>query len=159
MITSSPTRKVSTSWLSKSVLVITHKIGGIVEVFDVVSSIPLRSVSSLTNKILHRTALTFLYCSLVKQTVYLKGFCDIGVTVDEHDGWYVRAEAKEGIIGWGRCWLQLSHRENIIHSPIKGNFQPIRKPAYLLKYTKRTDVLLGELLSDAGGGQNGITLM
>ena len=99
MTTSPPTRKVSTSSLSKGVLVVTHKVGGIVKVLDILPSIPLRAVSSLTNEILHRAAFTFLHYSLVKQTVYLKGFDGIGVTVNKHGGWHVRVGAMEGIVG------------------------------------------------------------
>ena len=65
----------------------------------------------------------------------------------------------EKIVGWERCWLQLSQRENRMHSPIEGNIQLIYKAAYLLKYTKRADVLLGELFSNADGGRDRITLM
>ncbi len=83
----------------------------------------------------------------------------VGVTVDKHGEWLVRGETMERIVGWGRCWLQLSHRENRMHSPIKGNIQLVRQSAYFLKYMKRADVLLGELLSNAGGGWDGISLM
>ena len=159
MTTSPPTRKVSTSSLSKGLLVVTHKVGGIIEVLDIIPSIPFRPVSSPTNEILYRVALTFLYCSLVKQTVYFKGFGGVDVTIDKHGGWHVRARAIEGIVGWGRYWLQLSHRENKMHSPVKRNIQFVCKAAYLLKYTKRADVLLGELFSNADGGRDSITFM
>ena len=79
MTTSPPTRKVSMSSLSKSLLVVTHKVSGIVEVLDIIPSIPLRPVSSPTNEILHCATLTFLYCLLIKQTVYFKGFDGIGI--------------------------------------------------------------------------------
>ena len=84
MTTSPPTRKILTSSLSKSLLIVTHKVGGIVKVLDVIPSIPFQPVSSPTNEILHCAALTFLYCSLVKQTVYFKEFGGVGVTVDKH---------------------------------------------------------------------------
>ena len=159
-VTTSPlTRKVSTPSLSKGLLVVTHKVGGVVEILDVVPPIPLRAVSSPTNEVFYRAAFTFFHYLLVKQTVHFEGFDGIGVTVDGHGGWHVRAGAIEGIVGRGRCWLQLSHRENRMHSPIRGNIQLVRKSTYLLKYTKRADVLLGELLRNAGGGRDGVTLM
>ena len=105
-VTTSPlTRKESTSSLSKGLLVVTHKVGGVVEVLDVVLSISLRAVSSPTNEVFYRAAFTFFHYPLVEQTVYLKGFDGIGVTVDEHGGWHVRAGTMERVIGRGRCWL------------------------------------------------------
>lgn len=102
---SPPTRKLSTSLLSNGLFVVTHKVGAIVEVLDVIPSIPLRPVSRSTNEILHRAALIFLYCLLVKQTGYLERFGGISITVDKYGGWYLRVEAMEKIIGWSRCWL------------------------------------------------------
>lgn len=46
-----------------------------------------------------------------------------------------------------------------MHSPIKGNIEFVYKPAYLLKYTKRADVLLGELFSNAAGGWDRVSFM
>lgn len=46
-----------------------------------------------------------------------------------------------------------------MHLPIKGNIQFVCKSAYFFKYIKQADVLLGELLSNAGGGRDGITLI
>lgn len=85
--------------LSKSLLVVMHKVGGVVKVFDVVPPIPLRAVSSPRNEILYRAAFTFLHYSPIKQTVYLKRLDGIDVTVDKHSGWHVRAGAMEKIIG------------------------------------------------------------
>lgn len=145
--------------MSEGLLVVADKVGGIVKVLDVVPSIPFRSIPGPANEVFYRAAFTFFHYSLVKQMVYLEGFDGIGVTVDKHGGWHVRAGAMEEIVGRGRCWLQLSHQENRMHPPIQGNIQLVRKSTYFLKYTKRADVLLGELLRNAGRGRDGVTLM
>lgn len=109
MTTSPLTRKVSMSLLSKDLLVVTYKVNGIVKVLDIIPFILLRPVFSPTNKILYCAAFTFLYCLLVKQILYLERFCSIGITVNKHGGWNVRVGAMERIVGWGRCYFQLSH--------------------------------------------------
>ena len=159
MTTSPPTRKVLTPLLSKDLLVVMHEVGGIVEVLDAVLSIPLWAVSSAINEIFYRAVFIFVHYLLIKQTVYLKGFDGIGVTVDKHGGWHVRAGAIEEIVSRGRYWLQLNYRENRIHSQIKQNIQLVRKLAYFLKYTKRADVLLDELLCNAGKRRDRVTLI
>lgn len=74
MITSLLTRKISMSLLNKGFLIVANKIGDIVKVFDIVSSIPFRSIPYSLNKLFNYATLVFLYSLFVKQTVYLKGF-------------------------------------------------------------------------------------
>ena len=107
--TAPPTRKVSTPSLSKGLLVVIHKVGGVVEVLDVILSILLWAVSSPTNEVFYHAAFTFFHYLFVKRTVYLKRFDSTGITVDDHGGWHVRAGAIDEIVGRGRYWLQLSH--------------------------------------------------
>lgn len=66
MTTSPPIKKVSMLSLSKGLFIVMHKVGGIVKVLDVVSSISLWAVSSPINEILYYTAFTFFYYPLVK---------------------------------------------------------------------------------------------
>lgn len=136
MITSPPTRKVSIFLLSKDVLVVMHKVGGVVKVLDVIPSILLRAVSSLTNKVFYHAAFIFFHYLIIEQTVYFKRFESTDITVDKHDKWHIRAGAIEEIIDWGRYWLQLSHRENRIHFSIQRNIQLVCKSTYFFKYTK-----------------------
>lgn len=105
MIISPSTRRLSTPSLGKGLLVDANKVGGIVKVFDVVPSIPLMSVFCLANEILYRAVLIFFNCLLIKQTLYFKEFNGVGVIVDKHGGWHVRAGMMGEIIGWGRCCL------------------------------------------------------
>lgn len=92
------TKKITTFLLSKSLFIVTNKFGGIVKVFDIILSIPFRSISAPANKLFNRAALTFFYCLLIKQTVYFKRFGNVGVTVDKYGGRNVRTKAMEKII-------------------------------------------------------------
>lgn len=100
MTTSPLTRKISTFSLSKGFFVVANKVGGIVTVLNVGPSILFRSIPGLANEIFNRAALIFLCYLFVKQTIYLKGFSDVGVTVDKHGGGHVRMRAMEGVISW-----------------------------------------------------------
>lgn len=100
MTTSPLTRKISISSLSKSLLVVANKVSGIVKVFDVVPSIPFRSIPGPANKIFNCAALTFFHRLLVKQTIYLKRFGDVNVTVNKYGAGHVRTGAIEEIINW-----------------------------------------------------------
>lgn len=66
MTISPPTKKISILSLSKGLFIVTHKVGGIVKVLDIVPSIQLWAISSSMNKILYYTAFTFFYYPLVK---------------------------------------------------------------------------------------------
>lgn len=93
MTISSLTKKISSSLLSKSLLVVSDKVGGIIKIFDVVPSILFRSIPGPANKIFNYMALTFFYYLFAWQLVYLKEFDSVSVTVEKHGGGYVKTGA------------------------------------------------------------------
>lgn len=89
------TKRISTFLLSKGLLVVVNRVGGIVKVLDMVPSIPFRFIPGLANEIFNRTVITFFYFLFVKLTDYLKGFGGIGFTVEKHSGEHVKTRAME----------------------------------------------------------------
>lgn len=84
--------------LNKGFLIVANKVGGIVKIRNVIPSIPFRSIPGSANIIFNCVALVFLYCLFVKQTVYLKEFSSVNVTVDKYGKGHVRTGAIEEII-------------------------------------------------------------
>lgn len=84
--------------LNKSFFIVANKVGGIVKIRNVIPSIPFRSIPGSANIIFNCVALVFLYCLFVKQTVYLKEFGGVNVTIDKHGKGHMRTEAIKEII-------------------------------------------------------------
>lgn len=88
------------SLLSKSLLVVANKVGGIVKILDIVPFIPFKAVPGPAYEILNCVTSTFFYCLFVKQMVYLKGSGGVGVIVNKYGGGHIRTWAMKRIIGW-----------------------------------------------------------
>lgn len=99
MTTSPPTRKILTFLLSKDLLVVANKVGGIVKVLNIILSILFRSIPGQANKIFNRATFIFFYRLLIKQIIYLKGFGDVNVTIDKYSGGYIKPGMIVRIIG------------------------------------------------------------
>lgn len=98
MTTSPSIRKISIFLFGKGLLVVASKVYGIVKVFDVLLSIPFRSIPGLANEIFNLATLTYFHRLHVKQTVYLKRFGNVGITIYKDGRGYVRTKAIEEII-------------------------------------------------------------
>lgn len=95
--------------MSKGFLVVVNKVGNIVKVFDVISSIPFRSIPGPANNVFNRAVFAFFYCLFIKQMVYLKGFGGVNVTIDKHGRGHVKMETIKKVIGIKLLLLQLCY--------------------------------------------------
>lgn len=86
MTTFPPTRKASTSLLSKGLFIIMLEVSGIVKVLDIISSIPLRSIFSLVYEIFDGQAPTFPYCTFVQKVIDFEGLVFVIITLYKHRG-------------------------------------------------------------------------
>ncbi len=128
--------------MSQAFFVGSDKVGGVVEVLDIVPPIPLWAVPGPPDKIFDCEALTFFNRALIEKAVNLEGLLAVGVTFYEYRGGLLGAGPVEGILGRGRGWLKLSHRKNRVDPPVAWYIQLVGKATDLLKDQEWADVLL-----------------
>ncbi len=138
-----PTRKISTSSLSKASFVGSDQVGGIVEVLDIVPPIPFWAIPSSAHEILNGQAFTFSYCPLVKKSINLEGFALVSITFHKHGGGLLRTKIVEGILGRVRSRFELCHREDGVDSLVTQYLESVGQSTYPFDDLEGADVLLG----------------
>ena len=141
--TSPPREKFSTSSLSKAFFVGSDKVGGIVEVFDIVPPIPFWAIPGPTHKVFDSEAFTFSDSALIEKAVNFEGLLAVGVTFYKYKGGLLRVEPVEGILGRGWGWLKLSHREDRVDPPVARYLQLVGKATDFLNDPEGADIQLG----------------
>ena len=101
MTTSPPREKSSTPSLRKAFFVGSDKVGGIVEILDIVPPIPFWAVPSPAHKVFDSEALTFLDCALIEKAINFEGLVAVGVTFHKYRRGLLRAGPVKWILGRG----------------------------------------------------------
>ena len=105
--TSPPREKFSTFSLSKALFVGLDKVGGIVEVLNIVPPILFWAVPGPAHKVFNSETFIFSDCALIEKAVNFKGLLAVGVTFYKYRGGLLRPGPVEEILGRGWGWLKL----------------------------------------------------
>ncbi len=119
------------------------KVGGIVEVLDIVLPILFWAVPGPAHKVFDSEALTFFDRALIEKAVNFEGLLVVGVIFYKYGWGLLSVGPVEGILGRGWGWLKLSHRENRVDPLVVWYVQLVGKATDLFKDSEGADVLLG----------------
>ncbi len=145
--------------LSQVFLVGLDQFSSIVEVFDIVPSIPFRVVAGPAYEVFNGQSSTSPDCPLIEKAVNLEGLMSISVTFHKDQGGVLRTGALERVFGWVWSWFELSHRENWVDLPVTRYIKLISQSTYFLDDLEGADVLLGQFLSHPDGGKDRVAFM
>lgn len=95
-----------------------NQLGDIVEVLDIVPSVPLGAVPGLAYEVFDGQDFTFSSYTLIKKGINFEGLVFVNITLYKHRGGLVWTEAVKRILGWVRGRLELSHGEDRVDSPV-----------------------------------------
>lgn len=119
------------------------QLGSIVEVLNIVPSVPFGAAPGLVFKVFNSQALTFSYCTLIKKAINFEGLMYVSVTLQKHREGLLWTGAVKRILGWVISRLELSHRKDRVDSLVTWYLEFVVQSTYLLKDLEGADVLLG----------------